>query len=1563
MLGLNSTIPRKMFRAFKGQFKGDGGDDDSVPFAMVAGAGIMDIRCHKTPVNFTNYPLISGNFSDENEGPPPNLMLSAPSDDVLSTFLGAFGGYTFPHSVSNRKVSGLYITSFRMGPMEQASVSPRNLRDCQPYAKFPGMFGDLNPSPGKQLANASGSTFQGRVNFQTYREVKCDYKKAKLLVRDLGILVTAFENATDKAFWDQIDMTIGSITAREAYGGCIDIAIDFALTGPRNRTVMSGRDCFFNPGTAEYMQSPCCNDTLRFTQCCANERINITVIDVVSFNESTIQQRCSHAKEIKMLLGNFLVKKKEADAIVSPAMSRIFDESFAFVHDCYQAMYNTKCKTNAQCKYTDKCNAQNSRCEYDYIKDGVRPIARCLIDNMPDTISPLFKKGINTFSTDPAVVKQAMFDYFLKHFVHMDCMGETAVSYDNRGRETRNCQAHSKATKDEDGNVQWTDVAGNETCCKLDKRCNFEPWQYDTETKCINNTKNVLFGHDYFCGMCWGTQCQESSQPPLCSVFGNYHSQSLCESAGLTWIVRWGWGSCYKVPANNYSQCIGSNYIHQKCSAASYSGDNYCWLGECYAETYTQAQCEAIQYNSMNATWDSNYGGACLFHHYWTYSGGNYQNMCGTGALSGFTMFSGVYFQQPRFNTNATCSEGYCDVEGEPEMPAAECTSTVRCTQGCIYCASDAYLRNSLSNSFVCYNSTATSEEQCDYKWDSSNSLCYAQDANTSYCSSLGLITASCGDATTATTCKAARSSNSGWGNFLECYWSTQAPCRSASDCNAAGTCDDWEFEQWNVNSNGNYEPILGACLMKNKYLIDTNGYQTCEYSQTAEGQSNRNYQGPYYQWSRIGCIISGYNRTQCDNVGETWTDRALNASACAAHGSNCHSRYEGFNGMNAAECTKCEGTMHQTYHWNGGVVTNGSMVQMKWQQRAWSPTNYWGTVLNHRALGDLIGRSIGQYLALQQKVIINKKYRMIARLLVKIACDCTQRENTTMCFPGTAEKITLDSCEVMFEDNSCGALKNITLIGNSSKIETYETPASSASTIDASNSSSKKLLINDDSVVWIEMRKSKRTAATNEWAVIKNTHGVLVGQLVGNGKGFAVTGGIVLPTQFCTDISTSITVYTSNYPTYDYAKGSGSSDNPGAPLGLTVTKTENQLCADVNSTGTYYPIARMTEYNIACDTSCGNGNCDGSTLTCACLDSAAYGYWTTDSKGSCTACKADFYGDSCKTQCTEASCNYHGLCAVDGSCACTNDKTNGSWTGSKCTACGSNYYGSDCKTECTAGICNDHGTCNQYTGACECTADATNGFWDGATCQVCASGYNGAACKNAATSCSGVTCSGHGTCNSTTFQCECHSDTTNGYWAGGDCDTCQNDATNGHWAGSSCTACSNDAVKGHWNTSTSCKTCSGNFYGANCLSCVSSASAGHWTGSNCDICADSAAEGHWQPAGSCNQCINTNANGHWAMPECKTCVSSAQDGYFAGSNCTACATNYFPANGCTVQCLASVKCNGKGTCKSDGTCQCNSGWGGADCDTAQANGSASHFISFFTVVVVALLSIVQFLF
>eukprot|EP00760_Papus_ankaliazontas_P019861 PhM_4_TR18074/c1_g1_i4/m.44653 len=360
--------------------------------------------------------------------------------------------------------------------------------------------------------------------------------------------------------------------------------------------------------------------------------------------------------------------------------------------------------------------------------------------------------------------------------------------------------------------------------------------------------------------------------------------------------------------------------------------------------------------------------------------------------------------------------------------------------------------------------------------------------------------------------------------------------------------------------------------------------------------------------------------------------------------------------------------------------------------------------------------------------------------------------------------------------------------------------------------------------------------------------------------------------------------------------------------------------------------------YGAGCSSECPKYNglpCGGSSRG-QCSD-------TLVGTGLCT-CNVGYSGDNCAISCPTYEgrvCNGRGSCVHqfgEGACVCVASSSQGHWSGALCTLCSAGYYGTNCDLECPGGAlspCNGHGVSNGCTrdGLCECAVG-----WVGPACATpCAKGPNG------------LTCSGHGTCQSD-GSCTCHNSAQLGYWEpSSNCSSCVAGVVA---VSNNCTSrCPGTAVSGGVTSvclgrgvcvasiSSSPSTSSN----ATCIQCTAG-----YCGNACDLGGPlnpAACDSETCPPGQYGpkRTDRTDGSCSFNCPGLVGTVACSGHGNCSegvrGSGACFCASTHTGSD-CSIACQP---CSSHGQCSAtDGSCACLSGWSGATCEAECPGGATS---------------------
>jgi len=210
-------------------------------------------------------------------------------------------------------------------------------------------------------------------------------------------------------------------------------------------------------------------------------------------------------------------------------------------------------------------------------------------------------------------------------------------------------------------------------------------------------------------------------------------------------------------------------------------------------------------------------------------------------------------------------------------------------------------------------------------------------------------------------------------------------------------------------------------------------------------------------------------------------------------------------------------------YNWNRGITYAGRMQPLQWQPRQWTSVNKVITTLSDRKLYDLLYNVVSRLLVRGMVSNVNARYGLIMPLLKSITCDCFTRASN--CFTGLTSPDATCSTVPSSTTTCSGAQGTVTTTPSNfpqnSTGGSLDTTVAMAGGAVAGGSGPSPVTASHFST----MSKYKLMAVGNSatYAIIKNTLGAVVGQLVGNGYTVSSYVALVYPIQVCIQQSSSI--------------------------------------------------------------------------------------------------------------------------------------------------------------------------------------------------------------------------------------------------------------------------------------------------------------------------------------------------------------------------------------------------------------------------------------------------------
>ena len=251
-------------------------------------------------------------------------------------------------------------------------------------------------------------------------------------------------------------------------------------------------------------------------------------------------------------------------------------------------------------------------------------------------------------------------------------------------------------------------------------------------------------------------------------------------------------------------------------------------------------------------------------------------------------------------------------------------------------------------------------------------------------------------------------------------------------------------------------------------------------------------------------------------------------------------------------------------------------MIPLTWKVRAYESINRWQPTLDWEKLYAAIDRVSSKVIGSAMKSSLMCKFNLVAKTIETLACDCTTNDATGSCFA---------SAQVpLFEQQFFSGLSNSAdnVLGSISVTPTSVPAISDSATV-------KVYSVTTTTPTQIVSRHFlKSPYEPNEYEVVMNHAAYIVGQLVGGGVTIDIPEGVTI--NVCLNLDPDIPVDPEMiYPIADFggynATATGEAGDPNYwpdNLDVTVLTGPDRYCADVNESGTYFPIRRLADWETA---------------------------------------------------------------------------------------------------------------------------------------------------------------------------------------------------------------------------------------------------------------------------------------------------------------------------------------------------------------------------------------------
>eukprot|EP00026_Physarum_polycephalum_P002992 Phypoly_transcript_03001.p1 GENE.Phypoly_transcript_03001~~Phypoly_transcript_03001.p1 ORF type:complete len:842 (+),score=106.20 Phypoly_transcript_03001:207-2528(+) len=427
----------------------------------------------------------------------------------------------------------------------------------------------------------------------------------------------------------------------------------------------------------------------------------------------------------------------------------------------------------------------------------------------------------------------------------------------------------------------------------------------------------------------------------------------------------------------------------------------------------------------------------------------------------------------------------------------------------------------------------------------------------------------------------------------MACVYSWEAICPDQYLCETnSGICSDYSLIYYPDGCDVFTDDCYGFCLQD--LIPFANGEWGCENS--------------FSIYTPLGCIVDGiYTRANCTANNYKWYQTGANQTACESH-KECKLPDATINLQNETQCNECHGTYQPVFTWSKGEWKSSKNLAGTWTPKSITHQNVWRRTLDYRIITDTINRVIAQKFALAVKTESMCLYYPLFEAISHIVCDCAHD-------PSAPPQCYNDGIRLI----SVGVQRFYAGIHESIKASSI-----GLTVFDTTVPVELAFLDVDIEICYASQFRLKQSLSTNAlsasldsspFAIVKNTHGATVGQLVGDGAvitflpndsisripisaaGVSNHAGVFprdfatptippptslfqlqKPMQVCVALRGDIPKATHDFPVPDIALTTNNWTT-WTPLSVKVEETDQGYCFMATQDGRYFPILRVADF------------------------------------------------------------------------------------------------------------------------------------------------------------------------------------------------------------------------------------------------------------------------------------------------------------------------------------------------------------------------------------------------
>ncbi|KAL7543914.1 hypothetical protein ACHAXR_013362 [Thalassiosira sp. AJA248-18] len=898
------------------------------------------------------------------------------------------------------------------------------------------------------------------------------------------------------------------------------------------------------------------------------------------------------------------------------------------------------------------------------------------------------------------------------------CLGRW-VSHTYDGQVHQYCQTETWGMDMSECYAQCNELRKDCQSCRVDKmECCGEVYKIANRTACESykecTDSSVWEGSGQtcdeptpFCARCHGKQCYRTGEPPACFV--NVQQQD-CEGALEAISTEWDIDRhrCKVVTDSHISDwsCFGPSldeicpdptdyprWMNDGLVPKTQWGEQSCNPG-CYVPRLTDKE-------TCQASTDYDAGR----YYYWEPDGGNGNGVCKVYNVEGdadcAAISGGIYvphalsLNSGRFSTEEECNEGECIGNlGWGGWSREQCKSSGKhsCTRFCPHCVTWNWPFNT-QNHGACFSSNMTT---CMNEGEP-QVPCIMTSISESDCvdtNELQVEWISCSGYNTDSECNGGQDGLDPYAQLLGCSWHWDQ-CETEEACEAAGECNDWDNQRQECKDEGwKYGDTCWA-----SYLVESTDQETQQITSTYEYASCndcRHYDGVCVEprtpgqgcddqkWHKLGCRVHFlYDEASCKSANATyeWYTRAKTKDACLEiKGCKEPGRYD-ISELPPDQCTVCNGQPKSVNEWHGGVWHQPKVQNLTWMSEGtrMAPVNEWKPAIADYLLEKELAIPIIKRFAKKKQTQALLMFNVFTEALQTLACACGSG-NRTNCFESTEGSVSGVSKAFCGLETPIDAACGTAVVKKSCLTEQERRLRQMLETNNTGNSME---------ITWTHYSAGVYGSCFEPYSyerelinplAVKNEEGIVIGQLLGDGKGMISTGDFE-SVELCLERRADIREW-DPFDVLDVGKRSGDGGMAIVPQYNTewIANDGVKLCFIANSDGVYFPISRSN----ASWTDLNNIHID-----VACDDTKSITVYNATSDMLVCLCRCGYYGDTCSAGCPNG-CSGHGECLENGDCMCSDART-----------------GIDCgEFNCPVGLegkrCSGQGLCKEDA-TCEC--------------------------------------------------------------------------------------------------------------------------------------------------------------------------------------------------------------------------------------------------------------------